>query len=130
MVLALAWCCAGFPVLNAVPDGMALLACNLQRQGPVVHEIVCSSFKCPCSPGNNHVACHKGFLFPAADSLHQTMKCCVLKLPCVSGFCLLNFGELGLVKEEEAFAWAGAGKLSGSGLVLELMSAGALLQEV
>lgn len=45
--------------------------------------------------------CHKGFLFPAADSLHQTVKCCVLKLPCVSCFCLLNFGELGLVEEEE-----------------------------
>lgn len=100
--LALAPCCAGLMVIDAVPDGVALLTCNLQGQGPVAHEIVCSSFKCPCSLGNNHVACHKGFLFPAADSLHHTMKCCVLKLPCVSCFCLLNFRELGLVEKEEA----------------------------
>lgn len=46
------------------------------------HGILHSSSK--CSPGNNHVASHKGFLFPAADSLHQTMKSralCILLLP-------------------------------------------------
>lgn len=52
--LALAPCSAGLLEVDAAPDAVALLACILQGQAPVAHGIVCSSFKCPCSPGNNH----------------------------------------------------------------------------
>lgn len=43
----------------------------------------------------------RDFYSPPADSLHRSMRCCVLKLLLAPCFCLPVFGELRLVEEEE-----------------------------